>query len=208
MRTVMSQALTAKSLRASLVAGLISGVVGLLVFLTIHHFWIKPIWFILPAGLLIAGPGGLAAGWAYDEVRVRLPPRPWASLAMFGLIAAILGPAIILSQILSPVVDIAAGKLTGSVGDLIGRFALLFVLSAAMGALTGRLLTRTWRGAAAMGIAGFVFALGPGHNIPFFGNTPLVYKELALLAAITLSSSVALVEADALIARIRLPSQT
>jgi len=35
-------------MRESLIAGAISGVAGLLVFLTIHHFWIRPIWFILP----------------------------------------------------------------------------------------------------------------------------------------------------------------
>lgn len=32
-------------MRESLIAGAISGIAGLLVFLTIHHFWI---WFILP----------------------------------------------------------------------------------------------------------------------------------------------------------------
>ena len=48
---------------ADLIAGSLSGIAGLLVFLVIHHFWIRPIWFILPVGLMIAGFGGLAAGW-------------------------------------------------------------------------------------------------------------------------------------------------
>ena len=42
-----------------MLAGVLSGVAGLMVFLVIHHFWIKPIWFILPLGLVIAGLGGL-----------------------------------------------------------------------------------------------------------------------------------------------------
>ena len=37
-----------KAMNASLIAGLLAGIAGLLVFLTIHHFWIRPIWFILP----------------------------------------------------------------------------------------------------------------------------------------------------------------
>ena len=41
-------------------------------------------------------------------------------------------------------------------------------------------------------VAGVVFALGPGHNIPFLGNTPGVWKGLALLLAIILISSFSL----------------
>ena len=44
-----------------LVAGVLSGIAGLLV---IHHIWIQPIRFILAPGLLIAAGGGLAVGWA------------------------------------------------------------------------------------------------------------------------------------------------
>ena len=84
-------------MNAALIAGLLSGVAGLLVFLTIHHFWIKPIWFILPVGLLIAGLGGLVVGWSYAEIQGGLPPRPWTALAMFVVISATLIPAILLA---------------------------------------------------------------------------------------------------------------
>jgi hypothetical protein len=43
-----------------------------------------------------------------------------------------------------------------------------------------------------MALAGLLLALGPGHNIPFLGNTPAVGKEIPLLTAIGLASSVAL----------------
>ncbi len=197
----MEQALPTKSMSISLIAGILSGVVGLLVFLTIHHFWIKPIWFILPAGLIIASLGGLAVGWAYSEIQSALPKRPWTALAVFGLIGVVLAPAIILAQLLPPVVDVAGGRLVGTIDELIARFALLFATAAGVGGLAGWILTRTRHGALAMGVAGLVFAMGPGHNIPFFGNTPLVGKELTLLAAITLSASVALVEAATRLAR-------
>jgi len=185
----------------SRIAGILSGVVGLVVFLTIHHVWITPIWFILPVGLLIACLGGLATGWAYEEIQPGLPPRAWPALVVFGLIAVILAPALILAQLLPPVVDVPAGKLAATTSELTVRFVILFVTAAVVGALTGWLLGRTWRGAVAMATAGLVFALGPGHNIPFLGNTPGVGKELALLGAIALTSSVVLVEASARLAR-------
>lgn len=49
-------------MRSHLLAGAFSGAAGLIVFLVIYHFWIMPIWFILPVGLLIAALGGLAVG--------------------------------------------------------------------------------------------------------------------------------------------------
>jgi hypothetical protein len=186
-----------------LIAGVLSGVVGLLVFLTIHHFWIRPIWFILPAGLPVACLGGLAAGWSYAEIGPRLPPRPWTWLAEFGLIASILAPALILAQVLPPVVDIKAGRLVGTTGELIMRLTLGFFMPViAAGALTGWLLRRTIRAAASTALAGLAFALGPGHNIPFLGNTPAVGKELVLLIAIVAASSVVLVEANARLERL------
>ena len=38
---------------ASLLAGVVASIAGLAVFLGLHHVWIKPIWFVTPAGLLV-----------------------------------------------------------------------------------------------------------------------------------------------------------
>ena len=62
--------------KASITSGILAGAAGLLVFLVIHHVWIKPIWFILPLGLVIAAIGGLAVGWAYSELLPYLPADP------------------------------------------------------------------------------------------------------------------------------------
>jgi hypothetical protein len=59
--------------KASYIAGMSAGVASLLVFLVIHHVWIKPTWSILPVELVIAVPGGLEIGWAYGELLSRLP---------------------------------------------------------------------------------------------------------------------------------------
>src|SRR6059058_1226171 len=100
-----------KRMNTALIAGLLSGIAGLLVFLTIHHFWIKPIWFILPPGLVIAALGGLVVGWAYTEIRSALPPRPWTALAVFAIVGGTLVPAILLAQLHAPVFDMSTGAL-------------------------------------------------------------------------------------------------
>src|SRR5574341_531908 len=164
-----------KAMNASLIAGLLSGIAGLLVFLTIHHFWIRPIWFILPPGLLIAALGGLAVGWSYAEIRVGLPPRPLTSLAVFALVAATLTPAILLAQLRPPPLNISTGAvIDGSSGWVVfARVVIELLLTATVvGGLTGWWLGHTGRAALATALAGFIFALGPGHNIPLLGNTP------------------------------------
>jgi len=190
-------------MRESLIAGAISGIAGLLVFLTIHHFWIRPIWFILPPGLVIAALGGLAVGWSYAEIKAGLPPRPWASLAVFVLVGATLTPAILLAQLRPPPLDISTGAIiNGSTASVIARFVIELLLTASLvGGLAGWWLGHTGRAALATGLAGLIFALGPGHNIPFLGNTPAVGKGVVLLVIIIAVSAVVLVESQAWLAR-------
>jgi hypothetical protein len=191
------------TLYSAFIAGFLSGLAGLIVFLSIHHFWIRPIWFILPPGLIIAGLGGLAVGWAYAEIKTGLPPRPWTELAVFALVGITLTPAILLAQLRPPPLDISTGAiLRGTTASVVARFVIELLLTSAMvGGLAGWLLGHTPRAAFATALAGFVFALGPGHNIPFLGATPAVGKGIALLVAIILASAVVLVESEAWIAR-------
>lgn len=180
-----------------LIAGMISGIAGLFVFLTIHHFWIQPIWFILPPGLLIAGLGGIAVGWAYQELLPHLPPRPWTALAIVTLIAVILLPSVILAEFREPLFDVTVpgGLLMVSTGKAVGIFILELLGTATItGAVMGWLVGHTPRATFATALAGFVFALGPGHNIPFLGSTPGVWKGIVLLVAIVVVSSIVLVE--------------
>lgn len=191
-------------MNTALVAGLLSAVAGLLVFLTIHHFWIKPIWFILPPGLFIAALGGLAVGWAYSEIQTALPPRPWTSLAVFAIVALTLTPAILLAQLRPPPLDISTGAIIdgSTTGIVIARVVLELLLTATIVcALMGWLLVRTPQAALAMALASLVFAIGPGHNIPLLGNTSAVGKGIVLLIAIIATSAIVLVESDALLSR-------
>jgi len=192
-----------KTMNTTLIAGLLSGVVGLLAFLVIHHIWIRPIWFILPAGLVIAGLGGLVIGWAYAEIQAGLPPRPWTSVALFAVIGAILAPSILLAQLRGPLIDISTGAIPpNEVGSVIAHFVGELLLTATVvGGVSGWLLGHTARAVIATTLAGFVFALGPGHNIPLLGSTPAVGKGLVILVIVVLVSALVLVESQAWLAR-------
>ncbi len=190
-------------MNSALIAGVLAGVAGLLVFLTIHHFWIKPIWFILPPGALIAGLGGLAVGWSYAEIQAGLPPRPWTALAVCALVGASLTPAIVLAQLRPPPLDLNTGAIIdgSSPGVVIARVVLELLLTATLvGGLAGWWLGHSGRAALATALAGFSFALGPGHNIPLLGSTPAVGKGIVLLVLILLVSAVVLVEGQAWLA--------
>lgn len=190
-------------LRPALMAGVLSGVAGLLVFLVIHALWILPIWFILPVGLGIAALGGLAVGWSYAELRERLPNRPWTAPSVIGLIGATLLPSLVLAELRPPLYTVsAAGVANLAVGipEVILRFiGDLLATSAIVGAALGWRLGRTRRAMVSTALAGLVFALGPGHNIPFIGGTSGVGKELAIMAAVITAAALVLVEGERLL---------
>jgi hypothetical protein len=186
--------------KACLIAGMFAGAAGLLVFLVIHHLWIKPIWFILPVGLVVAIPGGLAIGWAYCEMLPRLPGRPWSIFAWVVLIGFTLAPAVVIAQLRPALftgtgMNVIAKVSVAQAGVIFVRDLLL--PAAGIGGLAGWLIGRTKRAALKTALAGFVFALGPGHNVPFLGNQPATGKGILLLIAIVLAASIALVEGHA-----------
>lgn len=189
-------------MNTALIAGALSGVAGLLVFLVIHHFWIRPIWFILPVGLVMAVVGGLAVGWAYAEIRAGLPARPWTSAALFALIGATLAPAILLGQLRRPLFDLSLGAIPpGDAGRVIVHVVAELLLTAALvGAVIGWRLGHTGRATLATALAGLIFAAGPGHNIPLLASTPAAGKGVVLLVAIVLVSTLVLVEGQAWLA--------
>jgi hypothetical protein len=120
-----------------------------------------------------------------------------------GLIALILGPAVVLAELHGPV-------FTGTLADpvptvapwvIVARFVgELLATAAIVGGLVGRLMGHTRRAALATGVAGFMFALGPGHNITLIGGTPGVGKEFVIMSAVTFVSALVLVEGHAWLA--------
>jgi hypothetical protein len=97
-------------------------------------------------------------------------------------------------------ISVPGGSLAVSVGKAAATFIFELLASASlMGALVGWLVARTPQAAASTALAGFVFALGPGHNIPFLSGTPATLKGVALLLAIVSVSAVVLVVVHALL---------
>lgn len=186
-----------------LCAGVAAGIAGLLTFLVLHHLWIRPIWFIAPIALIMAAVGGLVVGWSYSTLQANLPPRPWTALAVVGLIVATLLPSILLAQTRPALIDLSTGVIPPGAGPEVGiRFVLeLIVTAVAVGGMAGWLIGRTPQAALSTALAGLVYALGPGHNIPLLGSTTSVGKGLGLLLAITIVSSVVLVEVAGWLAR-------
>ncbi len=186
---------------AALTAGAAAGVAGLLVFLVIHHLWILPIWFVAPVGGLVAVLGGLTVGAAYHELIPHLPRRPLTELAVIGLIALTLLPALLLAQLRGPVFELRGpdnAVLLVSPAEAGFAFVVSLLASATLvGAILGWLIAGTRRAAAATAAASFVFALGPGHNIPFLGGTSGVPKELVLIGASVTVAAIVLVEGHA-----------
>lgn len=193
------------SLPSCLQAGVLSSLASLAVFLGVHHLWIRPIWFIAPAGAAIAVAGGLALGWSWFLLQPGLPGLPWSPLAALALIAVILAPGVALSFTHGPLFDLQTADIPAGQGRAVAiRFLLELVVTATVvGALVGWRLGGTGTAALATSLAGLALALGPGHNIPMFGHHPVAFKGLAILLALSLVTAVGLPVGVVLLERIR-----
>jgi hypothetical protein len=186
-------------------AGALAGIAGLVTFLVAHHAWIAPIWFVAPAGLVMAALGGAAVGSSYATLRPRLPQRPWTATAIVAIFAGVLAPAVVVAELRGPI--LAMGPDGGGVLLVPGEEAVVDVLvgligvSALMGATLGGLIGRSRRAALATSLAAVALAIGPGHNIPLLGGTPVVEKELAILLLVLVVSACTLVETEARLSR-------
>lgn len=190
---------------AALSAGVAAGMAGLVTFLLVHQLWIAPIWFVAPAGMVMAGIGGAAVGASYAILRSRLPRRPWTAVAVVAGVAAILGPAVLVAEVRGPIFTVDAGGggalLVPPTEALVDVLVGLIGLSALSGAIIGAGIGRSRRAAGTTMLAAVALAVGPGHNIPLIGGTPAVGVELAILAIVVPVAAVVLVEAEERLAR-------
>ena len=189
---------------ASIEAGAGAGIAGLFVFLLLHHLWIVPIWFIAPVGAVMAAAGGAAVGAAYGELLPHLPRRPFAIVAVMGLVAVVLTPSVVIAELRGPIyeMDRDGGTLLVPATQAVVDFVVgLLGISSITGGVLGWLIGRSGRAAGTMALAAFALALGPGHNIPLLGGTGGAAKELLVFAAVTAVASAVLVEGEAWRAR-------
>src|SRR3990172_5774519 len=97
--------------------GAISGIAGLLTFLIVHHFTIRPIWFILPPGLLLAVGGGVAIAWAFELLQPRLSANILiASLSLAALLTLTQVPGFLIGSTREPIFDMSRAPLFPGTG--------------------------------------------------------------------------------------------
>lgn len=187
------------SRRRAELSGAVSGLAGLAAFLTIHHIWIRPIWFVTPIGAPFAALGGVAVGAAWDELRPRLPSAPIAALGLMAAAVLSLAPSFVLGQLRGPIVDGTGANAVVSVPVL--YLVWMFVVEllgggALVGAAIGWVVGRTRRAAGRCALAGGAFALGLGHNVPILGGTTGVPLELLLVGGAVIMASIVFVGLD------------
>ena len=178
--------------------GVAAGVAGLAVFLGLHAVWIVPIWSVTPLGVVVAVVGGVAVSWAYHHVEPHLGGggvRRWLAVAGGGIL--ILTPSLVVAWLGAPYFTVVDGVrvATSDTAAIAVRFVVEFILVTTLtGALLGWLVTRSRRGTLAVATAALAFALGPGHNLPFFHvvTAPAAAQTAVLLtlAPIVVASTV------------------
>ena len=183
----------------ALISGAAAGLAGFSAFLVVHAVWILPIWFIAPAGLVVAAGGGLAAGWAYDVHRARLPRAAVGRiLAVFAAATLVLLPAERLSLTHR---DLHFGDTAETALSTALAAAVLFLACAGiLGAAGGALLGRSVRAAAVTALAALTFAIGIGHNAPFIGTGYAAVKLWSIMLSATAVASATLVLLEARLA--------
>jgi hypothetical protein len=174
--------------------GAISGIAGLLTFLIVHHFTIRPIWFILPPGLLLAVGGGVAIAWAFELLQPRLSANIFiASLALAALLTLTQVPGFLIGSTREPILDMTSATLLPGTGrQAASRFAIdLFLTAAVSGALIGWGLAGSAAAGGRLALAAVAFSIGPGHNIPFFAGTIGAGKMWAIMGLVIFVSALA-----------------
>jgi hypothetical protein len=174
--------------------GAISGIAGLLTFLIVHHFTIRPIWFILPPGLLLAVGGGVAIAWAFELLQPRLSANILiASLSLAALLTLTQVPGFLIGSTREPILDMSSATLLPGTGmQAAGRFAIdLFLTAAVSGALIGWGLAGSAAAGGRLALAAVAFSIGPGHNIPFFAGTTGAGKMWAIMGLVIFVSALA-----------------
>ena len=168
--------------------GIMSGIVCLVVFLTIHAIWIVPIWNVALIGVFIAGGGGALSARCCLVVHRLMPVRPLSWFVIFGMVAIPLAPCIILATVLPPLLESENGQIVHPINVpwLVGGFFVnLLIPAAVVGAAMGWRIARRRSAVALFAGMGLLMAVGPGHNLPLFGlfsgaTGPQLFKAIVL----------------------------
>jgi hypothetical protein len=183
--TIIRALLPSKRLTAFLIAGAVTGLLGVALFGAIHAAIIVPIWTRLSGGIPLAVGAGLAIGWAFFELpgSARLNVGATRALAFGFLLWATLIPMTLFGVIV---------RATGIHGqDDTWEVVLELVLTFGTGVATGRLISGQWRAALALGAASLALTLTQAGPIPVM-NSGRAASLFGALAAVYLVCMIAL----------------
>ena len=177
--TKIKALLPSNRLTAFLIAGAVTGLLGVVLFGAIHAAIIVPIWTSLSGGIPFAVGAGLPIGWAFYELRgaVRLNVGVIRALTFGLLLWATLIPMTLFGVIV---------RATGIHGqDDAWEVVLELVLTFGTGVATGRLISGRWRAALALGTASLALTLAQAGPIPVM-NSGRAASLFAALGAVYL----------------------
>ena len=167
--------LPSSRLVAFLIAGAVTGLLGVALFGVIHAAIISPIWTSLLGGIPFGLVAGVAIGWAFYELQ-----EPTAhvgvihSLAFGSLLWATLIPMTLFGVII---------RATGIHGqDDTWEVVLELLLTFGTAATAGRLIGGRWRAALALGTASLATTLAQAGPIPVMNSRRAAALFVALAA--------------------------
>ena len=193
--------LPSNGLAAFLVAGAVTGLLGVALFGAAHAAIIVPIWTSLSGGIPFAVGAGLAIGWAFYELRgpARFNVGVIRALAFGFLLWATLIPMTLFGVIV---------RATGIHGqDDAWEVVLELVLTFGTGVAAGRLISGRWLAALALGTASLALTLAQAGPIPVM-NSGRAASLFAALAAVYLVCMIALGFIVSVVSKfLRMPAQ-
>ncbi len=206
--TIIRTHLPSGRLTAFLIAGAVTGLLGVALFGAIHAAIIVPIWTRLTGGIPFGVVAGLAIGWAFYELRGQgtdavwksgtgVPPvnhaqdaRATSKLHQYrgqarlnaGVIGALAFGFLLWATLIPVTLFGVIVRATGIHGqDDTWEVVLECVLTFGTGAIAGRLISGRWRAALALGTASLALTFAQAGPIPVMNSG----RAASLFAALT-----------------------
>jgi hypothetical protein len=174
--TIIKALLPSNRLTAFLIAGAVTGLLGVVLFGAIHAAIIVPIWTSLSGGIPFAVGAGLPIGWAFYELR-------GAARSNVGVIRALTFGLLLWLTLIPMTLFGVIVRATGIHGqDDAWEVVVELVLTFGTGAIAGRLIGGRWRAALALGTASLALTLAQAGPIPVMNSGRAAALFVALAA--------------------------
>ena|GEM_PF-3364151 len=177
--TTVRTHLPSSNLVAFLIAGAVTGLLGVALFGVIHAAIIAPIWTSLFGGIPFAVGAGLPIGWAFYELR-------GAARSNVGVIRSLTFGVLLWLTLIPMTLFGVIVRATGIHGqDDTWEVVVELVLTFGTGLAAGRLISGRWRAGLALGTASLALTLAQAGPIPVM-NSGRAASLFAALGAVYL----------------------